>query len=51
MNKKTKQGRKPLPTEEKKTEVRFFIEQKHLTKNGGLETSIVKCKTLLSKLN
>jgi len=49
MNKKAKIGRKPLPPNEKKIEVRFFIEKKHLDKNGGLDNSITKCIKLLIK--
>ena len=43
--KKTKKGRKPLAFEDKKTEVRFFIENKYLV--GGLKKSIDNCVKFL----
>lgn len=43
--KKNKKGRKPLAFEDKKTEIRFFIENKYLA--GGLKKSIDKCVKLL----
>ena len=45
---KVKLGRKELPKGEKKVDLRFYIEEKFVEKNGGKEKSIKMCKDLLS---
>lgn len=42
-------GRPKLPEDEKKTLVRFFIANKYIVKNKGLDTVITKCISVLSK--
>ncbi|MBK9800728.1 MAG: hypothetical protein IPP56_13770 [Bacteroidetes bacterium] len=44
---KVKLGRKKLPKGEKKVELRFYIEEKFVEKNGGKEKSIKMCEDLL----